>query len=89
MITAKNYSVLASITPKKVMDAIASGKAVRIEEVHIDTRCKTHYHRLAEIDGIAYNMSAAGFNKVYKTMRGESYFEMLSCGGLEGYAYNC
>lgn len=88
-ISAKNYYVLDSITPKKVNEAIASGKTVYIEEHHVDTRCKTHYHYYAEIDGTAYKMTCRGYNQVRKATRGSYYGECTNYGGYEGYAYNC
>lgn len=87
MIKVKNYFTLDSITPKKVNEAIASGKSVRVEESHVDGY-KTRYHRVAEIDGVVYEMSARGFNSVTRNNSGECYFEMHACGGTEGHKYN-
>ena len=87
--TNANTNTLASITPKKLVDAIESGVSVIVEERHTDTHCKTHYTQLAMVNGELFKISRTAFNRVSKVNGGSWYADCTTYGGYEGYSFNC
>lgn len=87
--TNKSIKNLASITPKKVIEAIESGIRVIAEERHTDTHCGTRYEDVVEINGELFRMSRAAFTKVSKVSGGVWDAEPTRFGGYESYSFNC